>query len=131
MCPSTSCCIVNLSRNFRLSHDPHHLRDRNPGQLPLLQECSFLRRCRAMQNEADQDGPDTAEDVSPEDAKHAEPDQSVGDDLAGRSGDPDACFLFPGKTPDDRFQDATAVKRIARQQIEQCQDEVDVGQPFR
>src|SRR3954453_5261260 len=84
-----------------------------------------------MQDKADQDGPDTAEEVSPEDAKHAEPNQSVGDDLPGRSGDPDARFLFPAKTPDNRFQDATTVERIARQQVEQRQDQVDVGQPFR
>ena len=83
-----------------------------------------------MQDKADYDEPDTAEDVSLKDAKQAEPNQSVGDDLAGRAGDPDARFLFAGQTPDDRFQDATAVEGIARQQVEQRQDQVDVGQPF-
>ena len=63
------------------------------------------------------DGRNTAEDVSPEDAKGAEPDQPVGNDLPRRAGGPNARFLFPGDPPDDRFQDAAAVERIARQRL--------------
>ena len=71
------------------------------------------------------DRPDTAEDVTLEHAICAERNQSVGDDLAGRAGDLDARLLLSGETPDDRFQDATAVEGIARQEIEQRQDQVD------
>ena len=83
-------------RDFRLANDPHHLRDRGSGQLSLLQERSLFGRRRVVQDEADNDRPDAADDVALEGAIRAERDQSVGDDLAGRPGDLDARLLLSG-----------------------------------
>src|ERR1700675_1676856 len=83
----------------------------------------------AQQEPADEGGPKPADPVAVERLPDANENHHVGENLARVRGDLRRALEIPGHAPGQGAQDASAIERESRDQIEYRQSRIDLPQP--
>src|SRR6266403_3115066 len=76
-------------------------------------------------NEAD---PEPVDEVAAQDLPDSEEDEEIADDPTDGSGDPGGPIRVMGHTPHDAPENAPTIQRKPRDEIEESQHQVDVGE---
>jgi hypothetical protein len=128
--------IVHELMERELALDPcavalHDVPDAHAAQAVPHLDLTVAGAGRVQEEPADEGDPEAPEAGPREEAEQAVDDEEVGDQLSaagGKAGRPSGIARHP---PGEGAQDAPSVERIARDQVENGQGEVDVAQPIQ